>query len=125
MGKFLVLLVENQDTKGCTRRITGRLPYTTSLVRAAYVLARQRMIRLRVEKNSSCSDEGSVLADAISKGDIDVIRKAWPNRRNLVEIPESVVNWIRDPVDDMELGDKILGDLSARGVEVVIPHKCS
>ena len=53
MGKFLVLLVDNQGTKGCTRRITGRLPYTTSLVRTAYVLARQMMIRLRVEENSS------------------------------------------------------------------------
>ena len=50
MSKFLVLLVDNQGTKGCTRRITGRLPYTTSLVRTAYVLARQMMIRLRVEK---------------------------------------------------------------------------
>ena len=75
MDKFLVLLIDNQGTKGYTRRITGRLPYTTSLVRTAYVLTRQMMIRLRVEKNSSCSDEGSVLADAISKGDIEVLRR--------------------------------------------------
>ena len=82
-------------------------------------------IDLRVEKIRRCSDGGSVLADAISKGDINMIRNAWPNRRNLVEIPESVVNWIRDPVDDMELGDKILEELNAKGMEVVIPHRFS
>ena len=82
-------------------------------------------IGLRVEKIRRCSDGGSVLADAISKGDIDVLRKAWPNRRNLVEIPGSLLDWIRNPVDDMELGEKILGDLMARGFEVVIPHRCS
>ena len=82
-------------------------------------------IGLRVEKIRRCSDGGSVLADAISKGDIDVLRKAWPNRRNLVEIPGSLLDWIRNPVDDMELGEKILGDLMARGLEVVIPHRCS
>ena len=54
-----------------------------------------------------------------------MLRKAWPSRRNLVEIPDSLVDWIRNPVDDMELGEKILGDLMARGLEVVIPHKCS
>ena len=82
-------------------------------------------IDLRVEKIRRCSDGGSVLADAISKGDIDVIRKAWPKRRNLVEIPESIVDWIKNPVDDMELGDKILEELKSKGMEVVVPHKSS
>ena len=126
MGKVLVVLVDNQGMVGVYRKGHGKgCPYATCLVWAAFVVARGMAIDLRVEKIRRCSDGGSVLADAISKGDIDVIRKAWPNRRNLVEIPESVVNWIRDPVDDMELGDKILGDLRVEGIEVVIPHKCS
>ena len=83
MGKFLVLLIDNQGTKGCTRRITGRLPYTTSLVRTAYVLTRQMIIRL-IEEETVVSDEGSVLAEAINKGDIKVLRKTWPNKTNLV-----------------------------------------
>ena len=88
-------------------------------------MARGMEIGLRVEKIRRCSDGGSVLADAISKGDIDELRRAWPFRRNLVEIPSSLLDWIRNPVDDMELGEKILGDLMARGLEVVIPHRCS
>ena len=126
MGKVLVVLVDNQGTVGVYRKGHGKgCPYATCLVRAAYVVARGMAIGLRVEKIRRCSDGGSVLADAISKGDIDVLRRAWPFRRNLVEIPSSLLDWIRNPVDDMELGEKILGDLMARGLEVVIPHRCS
>ena len=126
MGKVLVALVDNQGTVGVYRKGHGKgCPYATCLVRAAYVVARGMAIGLRVEKIRRCSDGGSVLADAISKGDIDVLRRAWPFRRNLVEIPSSLLDWIRNPVDDMELGEKILGDLMARGLEVVIPHRCS
>ena len=78
-----------------------------------------------MEKIRRCSDEESFVADAVSKEDIDVLRKAWPNKRNLVEIPVSLLDWIRNPVDDIELGEEILVELKARGLEVVIPHKCS
>ena len=78
-----------------------------------------------MEENNGCSDEGSVLADAISKGNIEVLSKAWPNKRNLMEIPVSLLDWIRNPVDDVELGEEILVELKARGLEVMIPHKCS
>ena len=77
-------------------------------------MARGMEIGLRVEKIRRCSDEESFVADAVSKEDIDVLRKAWPNKRNLVEIPGSLLGWIRNPVDDIELGEKILGDLMAR-----------
>ena len=78
--------------------------------------------RLRDEEIRRFSDDGSVLADAISKGDIDVLRRTWPVGRNLVEIPNSLLNWVRNPVDDMELCEKILKDLLAGGLEAVISH---
>ena len=59
------------------------MPYTTSLVRTAYVLTRQMIIRL-IEEETAVSDEGSVLAEAINKGDIKVLRKTWPNKTNPV-----------------------------------------
>ena len=126
MGKVLVVLVDNQGTVGVYRKGHGKgCPYATCLVRAAYVVTKGMAIGLRVEKIRRCSDGGSVLVDAISKGDIDVLRRAWPVGRNLVEIPNSLLNWVRNPVDDMELGEKILEDLMAGGLEVVIPHRCS
>ena len=71
------------------------------------------------------SDEGSVLAEAINKGDIEVLRKTWPNKTNLVEIPVSLLDWTKNPVYDNELGEEILGDLMPRGLKVVFPHNCS
>ena len=76
--------------------------------------------RLRDEEIRRFSDDWSVLADAISKGDIDVLRRARPVGRNLVEIPNSLLNWVRNPVDDMELCENILEDLLTGGLEVVI-----
>ena len=80
---------------------------------------------MMMRKSGGFSDDGSVLVDAINKSDIEVLRKAWPVGRSLVEIPNSILNWVRNPVDDMELGEKILEDLMAGGLEVVIPHRCS
>ena len=84
MGKVLVVLVDNQGTVGVYRKGHGKgCPYATCLVRAAYVVAKGMAIGLRVEKIRRCSDGGSVLADAISKGDIDVLRRAWPKETRI------------------------------------------
>ena len=68
------------------------------------------------------SDEGSVLAEAVNKGDIEVLRKTWPNKTNLVEIPVSLLDWIKNPVYDNELGEEILGDLMPSEIEVLLPQ---
>ena len=106
-------------------RITGRVPICHLPGQGGLCGGGSNGNRLRDEETRRFSDDGSVLADAISKGDIDVLRRAWPVGRNLVEIPNSLLNWVRNPVDDMELGEKILEDLMAGGLEVVIPHRCS
>ena len=54
-----------------------------------------------------------------------MLRKTWPNKTNLVEIPVSLLDWIRNPVYDNELGEEILGDLMPSGIEVVLPHNYS
>ena len=119
MDKVLVVEVDNQGTVGVYMKGHGRnCPYVTTLVRAAYVVARGMAIDLRVHKIRRCSDQGSILADAVSKGDMIMIRRAWP-RRSLVELPESIVKWVRDPVEDMDLGFRVLKDLEAKGLEVV------
>ena len=51
------------------------------------------------------------MADAISKGDLATLREQWPG---------SVVSWIRDPVEDMDLGYKVLRDLERSGLGVVL-----
>ena len=44
-------------------------------------------IGTKMRKSGGFSDDGSVLADAINKSDIEMLRKAWPVGRNLVEVP--------------------------------------
>ena len=79
-------------------------------------------IGTKMRKSGGFSDDGSVLVDAINKSDIEVLRKAWPVGRSLVEIQNSILNGVRNPVVDMELCENILEDLLAGGLEVVISH---
>ena len=51
-----------------------------------------------------------------------MLRKAWPVGRSLVEIQNSILNGVRNPVVDMELCENILEDLLAGGLEAVISH---
>ena len=75
---------------------------------------------LETGKSDRCSDRGSCLADAVSKGEVSVLQKEWPSSRSLVELPRSIINWVKDPVEDLDLGTKVLKDLEARGLEVVV-----
>ena len=124
-ANFWYYWLTTRALKGCTVRITGRLPIYHQPSQESICIGKENGNWAQNGEKQRCSDEGSVLADTISKGDIDVLRKAWPNKRNLVEIPVSLLDWIRNPVDDIELGEEILMKLKARGLEVMIPHKCS
>ena len=121
MGKVLVVEVDNQGTVGVYKKGHGKdCPYVTTLVRAADIVAKGMAIDLRVRKIRRCSDRGSCLADAVSKGEVSVLQKEWPSSRSLVELPRSIINWVKDPVEDLDLGTKVLKDLEARGMEVVV-----
>ena len=125
MGKFLVLLVGNQGTKGVHSKVAGRLPIYHQPSQDSLCIGKENGNWAQNGGKQRFSDEGSVLAEAINKGDTEVLRKTWPNKTSLVEIPISLLDWIRNPVYDNELGEEILGDLTTRGLEVVIPHNCS
>ena len=120
MGRCLVVEVDNQGSVGVYRKGHRHgCPYITTLVRAAYVVSQGMAVDLRVHKIRRCSDKGSILADAVSKGDLATLRQQWPERR-LVELPDSIVAWVKDPVEDMELGHKVLRDLAGSGLAVVM-----
>ena len=37
-----------------------------------------------------------------------------------MELPRSIINWVKDPVEDLDLGTKVLKDLEAGGLEVAV-----
>ena len=90
-ASFMCYWLTTRARWGCTGRITGRVPICHLPGQGGLCGGGRNGNRLRDEETRKFSDDGSVLTDAISKGDIDVLRRAWPFRRNLVEIPNSLL----------------------------------
>ena len=55
----------------------------------------------------------------ISNGNLKELRRMMPLREAPCEVPESILNWIRDPRKDMNWSRAILKDLEERGLEVI------
>ena len=74
----------------------------------------------QVVKQARCSDQGSVAADALSKGSILEARQAMSDKleKNKRVIPRSLQLWLQDPVPDMELGLRIAMEIGNK-VEVL------
>ena len=85
-------------------------------------MAEGMAIGTKMRKSGGFSDNGNVLGDSINESDTVMLRKAWPVGRSLVEIQNSILNGVRNPVVDMELCENILEDLLAGGLEAVISH---
>ena len=113
MSRTLVVHVDNAGTVGIFNKGHWACGYASTL---AKVLG----ITLRVVKITRCSDKGSVLADAISKGDIRGARGMWPLMGRLVPPPSSLVSWIKMPVVRGDLGSEILRELEQEFPEIVI-----
>ena len=97
MGKVLIVEVNNQGTVGVYMRGHGKdIPYVTTLVRPAYIVPKGMAIDLRARKIKRWPDRGNCLADALSKGEVSVLQKEWPSSRSLVELPWSIINWVKD-----------------------------
>ena len=68
---------------------------------------------VRVVKTKRCSSPHEEAADALSKGDWT---RAWDNmpqkNENPGRIPRALLQWANNPTPDMNLGYKILSDMS-------------
>ena len=69
--------------------------------------------RVHVSKITWCSDKGSVTADTLSKADLPMFRSIMPEHNKLMrEVPKAIRRWLSDLEVDMELGHKILCEMS-------------
>ena len=62
---------------------------------------------------------GSCLADILSKGDLPLFRKLMPDRPCFTELPKTLVDWIRDPREDLQLGKKIAYELKMQFDDII------
>ena len=89
----------------------------TTIVKAISVVAAGLGCRVTVEKVTRCSNEGAVMADALSKGEFGrfpavAAAAGWGLRTEPARVPGEILRWLADPKDDDELGGRILLEMS-------------
>ena len=79
-------------------------------------------VSITIEKVRRCSNRGAYTADAISKGNLKELRRMMPLRENPCEVPDSIINWVKDPKMDLNWSKAILEEMKKKGIEVVFPY---
>ena len=119
-GGHLRVFVDNQGAVDVYRKgHSTKCVYTSSIAKAIFEVAEATGVSISVEKIRRCSNRGAYTADMISKGNLKELRRMMPLREAPCEVPESILNWIRDPRKDMNWSRAILKDLEERGLEVI------
>ena len=102
MATFILLLQERKQP----------LPDTMTVIKALDAVAKALDITLIVVKTPRVSGVGEFVADALSKGDWDRAWELMPKNVDPGVIPVSLLVWLSNPVPDLELGSRILCDMS-------------
>ena len=95
------------------RKRRSKCEYSYTIAKAIGDLAGYLSCKVNVVKIGRCSDQGAKAADALSKGDWD---RAWRNMPNKDDdpkrVPRVLLRWLNNPHPDMELGEKIVDEMS-------------
>ena len=72
---------------------------------------------MEIVKVTRCSDKGSEMADALSKAEfikfMDISRGLGFNMADrMASVPVALLNWVSQPIQDWDLGGRILRELS-------------
>ena len=71
------------------------------------------MIKVSVVKTKRCSSEGELAADALSKGDWLKSKLYMPDKNIEPKyVPRVLLRWLNNPVPDLDLGQKVLSEIS-------------
>jgi hypothetical protein len=89
----------------------------TTLVKAIATVAAGLGTHFTIQKIRRCSGSGAIMADSLSKADFygfrqEALRAAWPLAIAPATIPTPILAWLQNPVQDDDLGQKILVHLS-------------
>ena len=91
----------------------------TTLALAISELAAALNCRLEVRKVMRCSTIGAEAADAVSKADFLRFRRTMPGSNlNPAPVPEVLVGWVQNPVEDRRLGERLLSEMGVRKNEL-------
>ena len=92
-------------------------PLSSTIVKAMAVIAGGLGCRIDVEKITRCSNDGSEMADSLSKGAFmrfhaQAKQAGWDIPLEMAWVPTALKAWISNPLPDDFLGQRILSELS-------------
>ena len=112
-NKEVVIHCDNAAFVAVYRKHHSKCQYAYTVAKALYDVGVGLACRVRVEKTRRCSSEGEIAADALSKGNWEEAWDCMPNKKvDPSRLPAALLKWIVNPTGDMELGNKILSDMS-------------
>jgi hypothetical protein len=96
-----------------------------TLVKAISTIAAGIGCRLFVEKITRCSNAGAVMADALSKADFRKFRSVSQSQEvgaavEPAAVPGQLLAWLANPVEDDQLGPRLLRELAGKGAVLQI-----
>ena len=111
--------VDNSGSVGIWKKgYSTRCALCTTLVNAIGRVAAAIGCTVTIDKITRCSDDGSILADLLSKGKVrefhDTTPRSWAMDADPAWIPPSILSWIHNPQEDDSLGGRILTDMKSR-----------
>ena len=100
---------------------SNRCQLTDCLLKAINYVAVALSARAFVVKVARCSTVKADAADALSKGDMARFRRLVPDAEEEPRpIPGTVLVWLDNPYPDWELGKKIVLEMKACGIDVLV-----
>ena len=112
-NKELIIHCDNAAFVATYRKRHSSCVYAYSVAKAIHDVSSGLGTVTKIIKTRRCSGPGEEAADALSKGDWD---RAWSYMPQKHEhpgrIPRAILVWAANPVADMDLGRKILADMS-------------
>jgi len=96
----------------------------TTLVKAMSTVAAALGTRLDICKIRRCSNTGAKMADALSKAEFREFfaladSNQWPVQQEAARVSKAVLQWVCNPVEDDDLGCKILAELQLAGIPMI------
>ena len=112
-NREVVVYCDNAGFVAVFKKKHSRCAYAYTVAKALHDVGEGLASVVKVVKTRRCSGVGEEAADALSKGDWD---RAWDNmplkNENPGRIPRALLVWANNPTPDMDLGAKILSDMS-------------
>ena len=112
-GRAVVTRIDNEGSVVMARKgYDVKCAVTSCLIRTTHEVAAGLGTEVYAEKVPRCSSLGPVVADMLSKGRVEEMKRLWPveegREQEAREVPKPLEYWLQNPRDDPELGKQIL-----------------